>query len=55
MSIALVVCSEVVLAVVYDPLRDELFTAIKGHGSYCNLTKMSVSGCSNLNQAMVVS
>jgi myo-inositol-1(or 4)-monophosphatase len=35
-SIALVKNSEVLLGVVYDPVRDEMFSAIKGQGVYLN-------------------
>lgn len=35
-SIALVKNSEVVLALIHDPVRDESFSAIKGRGAYLN-------------------
>jgi myo-inositol-1(or 4)-monophosphatase len=35
-SIALQHEGKVVLGVVYDPLREELFTALKGHGAFLN-------------------
>lgn len=35
-SLALLQRGEVVLAVTYDPIRDELFTASKGHGAWLN-------------------
>jgi len=35
-SIALVINSEVVLGLIYDPNRDETFTAIKGEGAWLN-------------------
>lgn len=35
-SVALLVKGEVVLGVVYDPVRDECFTAVKGAGAHCN-------------------
>ena len=40
-------------AVVYDPLRDELFTASKGDGAFCNDRRMRVSKRENLNGAML--
>lgn len=35
-SVALLLKGEIVLGVVYDPLRDECFTAVKGAGAHCN-------------------
>ena len=35
-SVALIINNQQQLAVVYDPVRDEMFTAIKGHGAYLN-------------------
>jgi myo-inositol-1(or 4)-monophosphatase len=35
-SVALLLKGEIVLGVVYDPLRDECFTAVKGGGAQCN-------------------
>ncbi|HEY0720365.1 MAG TPA: inositol monophosphatase [Gammaproteobacteria bacterium] len=35
-SVALLLKGEVVLGVVYDPVRDECFTAVKGEGGQCN-------------------
>ena len=35
-SIGLAINEEVVLGVIYDPFRDELFTAVRGFGSFCN-------------------
>jgi len=35
-SIALVIKNEVVLGVIYDPNRDEIFSAIKGEGAWLN-------------------
>jgi myo-inositol-1(or 4)-monophosphatase len=42
-SIALEHAGEIVVGVVYDPMRDELFTARKGQGAYLNGTKIHVS------------
>ncbi len=42
-SIALEYQREVVLGVVFDPLRDELFHAVKDKGSFLNNKKISVS------------
>jgi len=35
-SIALVIKNEVVLGVIYDPNRDEIFSAVKGEGAWLN-------------------
>ncbi len=35
-SVALLLHGEVVLGVVYDPVRDECFSAVKGAGVHCN-------------------
>jgi len=43
-SIGLEHRGEVVAAVIYDPLKDELFTAEKGEGAWLNDRRMRVSG-----------
>ena len=40
-------------AVVYDPTRNELFTASKGHGAYLNDRRIRVSKCQKLDDALV--
>ena len=40
-------------AVVYDPMRDELFTATKGRGAYLNDRRIRVSKCAKLGEALV--
>ncbi|MBE6716846.1 MAG: inositol monophosphatase [Ruminococcaceae bacterium] len=42
-SVAMLVDGEIVLGIIYDPYRDELFSAKKGKGAYCNAEKISVS------------
>jgi len=40
--------------VVYDPLRDEIFEAVRGGGAWLNGSKrLKVSGVDNLNEALV--
>lgn len=39
--------------VVYDPLRDEMFTAVRGGGSFLNGKPLSVSREDDLNRALV--
>ncbi len=43
-SIALEHRNEIVAAVVYDPVKDEMFTAEKGEGAWLNDRRMRVSG-----------
>jgi len=52
-SIALEVRGEVQQAVVYDPLRDELFTATRGSGAQLNNRRLRVSRCRGLDQALL--
>lgn len=52
-SIALTHGSELTHAVVLDPLRDELFTAIKGRGALLNGVALRVSGCTGLENALL--
>lgn len=43
-----------VLGVVYDPMRDEMFKALRGQGSWLNGRRMRVSQVPDLAQAAVV-
>jgi myo-inositol-1(or 4)-monophosphatase len=43
-----------ILGVVYDPTRDELFTAQIGHGAYLNGAPIVVSKTNLLDQALLV-
>lgn len=52
-SIALLDKGEPVYAVVFDPLRDELFTASKGDGAYLNDRRIRVSKREGLSGAML--
>lgn len=42
-SLALVHNGEPIVAVVYNPSEDKMYTSIKGKGAYCNDTKISVN------------
>jgi myo-inositol-1(or 4)-monophosphatase len=42
-SVALTYHDEPILAVIYNPIQDELFFAKKGEGAYCNDQKIAVS------------
>lgn len=52
-SIALSVRGEIQQAVVYDPIRDELFTATRGAGAQLNNRRLRVSRCRTLEQALL--
>ncbi len=52
-SIALQYKSEVVLGVVFDPVRDELFHAVKGGGSFLNNKKIIVSGVASPDKSLI--
>lgn len=52
-SIALEFNSEVVLGVVFDPVRDELFHAVKGGGSFLNNRKIKVSGVTSPGKSLI--
>ena len=52
-SIALLERGVPIHAVVFDPLRDELYTASKGDGAYLNDRRMRVSKRENLGGAMI--
>lgn len=52
-SIALQVKGKIVLGVVYDPLRDELFTAERGGGAMLNNRRIRVTQQSGLKGALI--
>ncbi|HXS04728.1 MAG TPA: inositol monophosphatase family protein, partial [Rhodanobacter sp.] len=52
-SIALLDKGVPIHAVVFDPLRDELYTASKGDGAYLNDRRMRVGKRENLGGAMI--
>ncbi len=52
-SVALFSEGEVVLGTVYDPLRGELFEAIKGYGAFLNGRKVSVSPVNDLSDSLL--
>lgn len=53
-SIALEKDGVVVLGVIYDPTRDDLFTAWRGSGAWLNGKKLQVSTTSDLSQSLLV-
>lgn len=54
-SIALAHKGEVIVGVVYDPLRDELFVAEKGKGAYVRGKKLTVSTELKLTESLIAS
>jgi myo-inositol-1(or 4)-monophosphatase len=52
-SIALQHESEIIVGVVFDPLRNEMFSAVKGGGAQLNGKPISVSGRSDRQSALV--
>ena len=52
-SMGLALDGEMVLGVVYDPTRDEMFAGEKGHGATLNGQPMHVSQVAKLNEALV--
>ena len=42
-----------VMAVVYNPILDEMYFATRGEGAYCNGKKLSVSNQDTLQQALI--
>lgn len=52
-SIALMHKNALMLAVVYDPIRQDLFTATKGQGAYLNSRRIRVSQTKKLEDALL--
>jgi myo-inositol-1(or 4)-monophosphatase len=52
-SIALQHNNDLVLAVIYDPVRDELFHAIRNEGAFLNETPIHVSGTTSLSESLI--
>ncbi len=52
-SVALEQLGELVAGVIYDPIKDELFTAEKGAGAYLNERRLRVSGRGDLPRCMI--
>jgi myo-inositol-1(or 4)-monophosphatase len=54
-SVALARGMQVTHAVVLDPVRDEIFTAVAGQGAYRNGAPIQISACPGLDEALVAS
>ncbi|HRQ82766.1 MAG TPA: inositol monophosphatase family protein [Azospirillaceae bacterium] len=52
-SIALEKAGEIVAAVVYEPVHDELFWAEKGQGAFCSHQRLRVSGRRQLAESVI--
>jgi myo-inositol-1(or 4)-monophosphatase len=44
---------EIICGIIYDPIKDEMFTAEKGNGSYLNNQRMRVSYRSKLKDCII--
>lgn len=53
-SIALEREGDLIAGVIHDPMRDELFHAVKGEGAFLNGNRIHVSDTPRLDQAMLV-
>ena len=52
-SIALQYKREIIVGVVFDPFRNELFTAVKGEGAFLNGNKIAVSNASGMENSLI--
>lgn len=52
-SLALCQQNEIVLGIVYDPYHDELFSAVKGEGSFLNGKPIHVSSANFLSETII--
>ena len=52
-SVALEKNKEIIAGIIYDPIKDELFAAEKGEGSYLNNYRMRVSGRNKLEHSLI--
>ncbi|XP_060553321.1 inositol monophosphatase 1-like [Ruditapes philippinarum] len=53
-SIGLAVNKQIVAGIVHCPILEETYTAIKGHGAFCNSDKLSVSHNQELKGGVVI-
>ena len=52
-SLALCRQKEIVMGIVYDPFHDELFSAVKGEGSFLNGKPIHVSSANKLSETII--
>ena len=53
-SVGLEVKNEIVCGIIYDPIKDEMFAAEKGNGSYLNNQRLRVSSRSKLKDCLII-
>ncbi len=53
-SVALAVDGEIVAGAVFDPVRDELFSAEKGSGAHLNGRRLEVTAASRLIESLII-
>ncbi|MBD3264614.1 MAG: inositol monophosphatase [Candidatus Omnitrophica bacterium] len=53
-SIALMKGEEIIMGVIYDASRDELFTSLKGKGAFLNGRKIKVSPAATLKESLLI-
>jgi len=53
-SIGLEHKKEIICGIIFDPIKNEIFSAEKGNGSYLNNQRMRVSGRSKLKDCLIV-
>lgn len=52
-SLGLALRNEPICGVIYDPTKQDLYTAERGGGSFCNGARMSVSGIEGLSESLL--
>jgi len=52
-SIALEKEGEVILGVIYDPMREEMFVSVRGEGAYLNDKKLAVSSLKDISRSLL--
>ena len=52
-SLALCRQGDIIMGIIYDPFRDEVFSAIKGKGSFLNGQPIHVSNAEKLSDTMI--
>ena len=52
-SIALEIEDKIVLGVIYDPMRDDMFVAARGEGAFLNETRIAVSSVRHLSRSLL--
>ncbi|XP_076645723.1 uncharacterized protein LOC143355098 [Halictus rubicundus] len=52
-SVGLTVCKELVAGIIYNPLSNELYTAVKGEGAFLNGKPIKTSNVTELKKALI--